>query len=72
MYTAGIFYKMFKYIIFKIGIPENTYIEPKIIILCEAVPEIRDHKCLFWMPAILNFENNGGSFKISGCFHQNS
>ena len=47
MYTAGIFYKMFKYIIFKIGIPENTYIEPKIIILCEAVPEIRDHKCLF-------------------------
>ena len=47
----------FKYIIFKIGIPENTYVEPKISIsiLCEAVPRIREHKVfhfemqLFWI-----------------------
>ena len=30
------------------------------------------HKVFFSMAAILNIAQNGGSIKISGCFHQNS
>ena len=58
----------FKYKIFEIGIPKNMYIyiyiyiyiEPKISVLCEAVPEIR--KQVFFILVILQ--------KI-WCKHQN-
>ena len=61
-----------KYTIFKIIIPGHVYIKPNVNVLCETVHEIWKSKCFFSMAAILNIAKNGGSIKISGCFHQNS
>jgi len=62
-----------KYTIFENIIPGYVYIKPNVNVLCENVHEIWKSKFfLFSMAAILNIAKNGGSIKISGCFHQNS
>ena len=60
-----------KYTIFEIIISGYVYIKPNVNVLCERVHEIRKSK-FFSMAAILNIAKNGGSIKISGCFHENS
>ena len=61
-----------KYTIFEIVITGYVYIKPNVNVLCETNHEIWKSKFFFLMAAILNIAKNGGSIKISGCFHQNS
>ena len=62
----------YKYKIFESRIPGNIH-EPKIIVLCNTVPEISKSNVVnfLWRPFLI-LQKNGGRIKISGCFHTNS
>ena len=60
-----------KYTIFEIIIPGCVYIMPNVNVLCETVHEIWKSK-FFFDGSHFEYCKNGGSIKISGCFHQNS
>ena len=59
--------------LFEIRRPENVYIKPKKeSFYMKLFMKYGKASSLFSMAAILNIAKNGGSIKISGCFHQNS
>ena len=58
--------------IFEIRRPGNVYIKPKRKLYVKLFMKYGKASFLFSMAAILNIAKNGGSIKISGCFHQKS
>ena len=61
-----------KYTIFKNIVPGYVHITVMLMFYVKLFMKYGKASFLFSMAAILNIAKNGGSIKISGCFHQNS
>ena len=61
-----------KYTKFEITIPDMYTLSLMLMFYVKLFMKYGKASCLFSMAAILNIAKNGGSIKISGCFHQHS